>query len=158
MYFKNAVFCVLCTAALGLGQTAPPSYLIRDVRIFDGQRVFEHRSVLLENGKISWIRGPKANTPNAQVVEGAGRTLLPGLIDAHVHIPAFGAEAVVRQSLNLGVTTQLDMSSFGPGLKNVKKLEVEDGPGLADLRTAGSPATVPGGHTPHRWEGGRSRL
>jgi len=126
-------------------QTPPAPQLIRDVRVFDGEHVIEHRSVLIENGKIRWIRGPKAAVPNAQEIEGTGRTLLPGLIDAHVHMPDH-AEAAARQALLLGVTTQIDMFSAGERLKNVKKLEAEDRPDLADLRTAGSGATVPGGH------------
>jgi imidazolonepropionase-like amidohydrolase len=124
-------------------QTLPVAQLIRDVRLFDGEHILEHRSVLIANGKIQWIRGPEATVPNAQVIEGTGRTLLPGLIDAHVHMP-YRAEEAARQALMLGVTTQLDMST---GLLTiVKKLETQDRPELADLRTAGSPATVPGGH------------
>ena len=101
--------------------------------------------MLLENGKIRWIRGPEAAVPNAQVIEGTGRTLLPGLIDAHVHMPDH-SEVAAHQALMLGVTTQLDMFSAGERLKTVKKLEAEDRADLADLRTAGSGATVPGGH------------
>src|SRR4026207_1169162 len=119
---KLALFIALAAAAWS--QTAP-AYLIRDVRVFDGQRVQEHRSVLIENGKISWIRGSDARAPNAEVIEGAGRTLLPGLIDAHVHLP-LDAEGPSRQALALGVTTQLDMSSSGAQLQSVKKLEAED--------------------------------
>ncbi len=56
-------------------------------------------------------------------------------------------EGAAHQALLLGVTTQLDMSTIGDQrLKAVKKIEIEDRPSLADLRTAGSPATVPGGH------------
>jgi imidazolonepropionase-like amidohydrolase len=142
---KTAVFYTFSTAAVGLSQTAPPPYLIRDVRVFDGQHVQTHRSVLIENGNIRWIRGREAGAPNAQVVEGVGRTLLPGLIDSHVHMP-YDTAGAARQALTLGVTTQLDMSSSGLQLKNVKKLEAEDRPGFADVRIAGSPATVPGGH------------
>jgi imidazolonepropionase-like amidohydrolase len=117
--------------------------VVHDVRVFDGERVLEHRSVLIADGKIQWIRSADATAPNAQVIEGAGRTLLPGLIDAHVHLP-FRAEAAAHQALTLGVTTQIDMST---GLLTIlKKLEAEDRPELADLRTAGIPATVPGGH------------
>jgi len=124
-------------------QTLPAAQLIRDVRLFDGEHVREHRSVLIANGKIQWIRGPEATEPNAQVIEGTGRTLMPGLIDAHVHMP-YRAEEAARQALMLGVTTQLDMSTGQ--LPILKKLEIQDRPELADLRTAGVPATVPGGH------------
>src|SRR5262245_12771750 len=117
---RTAVLVGFATVAVALSQNAAPSTLIRDVRVFDGARVLEHRSVLIENGKIRWIRGRDAGSPDAQVVEGAGKTLLPGLIDSHVHLP-FDVEGAARQALTLGVTTQLDMASFGEVLKRLKK-------------------------------------
>lgn len=136
---------IISAAVLAFTQTTPTAQLIRNVRVFDGEHVIEHRSVLIENGKIAWIRGSEAVAPNAQVIDGAGRTLMPGLIDAHVHMPDH-AEAAAHQALQLGVTTLLDMFSAGERFQNVKKLEAANRSDLADLRTAGSGATVPGGH------------
>jgi hypothetical protein len=119
--------------------------LARDVRVFDGENVIEHRSVLIEDGKIFQIGGPTLEVPNADVIDGQGRTLLPGLIDAHVHIPDHAEEAS-RQSLGLGVTTQLDMFTNGDKLKKIKSLESEDRADLEDMRTEGTGATAPGGH------------
>ena len=112
---------------------------------FDGERVLDHRSVLLADGKISQIGGLDLHVANADIVDGLGRTLLPGFIDAHVHLPDH-AEDACRQALVLGVTTQLDMFSAGARLKQIKQVEEEDRPNLADVRTAGAGATVPGGH------------
>jgi imidazolonepropionase-like amidohydrolase len=146
MYSRSfVVFWTVLYAPLTFCQTAATPRLIRDVQVFDGETVRAHRNVLIENGKIRWIRGSETAAANAQVIDGTGRTLLPGLIDAHVHMPD-GVEGAARQALMLGVTTQLDMSSVGDRLKAVKKIEIEDRPSLADLRTAGNPATVPGGH------------
>ena len=125
--------------------TAPSTHLIRDVRVFDGERVLEHQDVLIENGKISQVAKSGIQAANAEVLDGKGRTLLPGLIDAHVHI-VDRAEDAARQALKLGVTTQLDMFSGGERMKKIKKIEAEDPPDVADLRTAGVGATVPGGH------------
>jgi imidazolonepropionase-like amidohydrolase len=139
-----AVLGVSTCLASSLSQT-PPMQLIRDVRVFDGRKIQEHRSVLLDNGRISRIGGSTLKEPEAEIIDGSGRTLLPGLIDAHVHMPD-SVEGAARQALLLGVTTQLDMSSVGDRLKVVKRIEIDDRPSLADLRTAGKPATVPGGH------------
>lgn len=132
-------------ASTGFGQAPGPPQLIRDVRVFDGERVLEHRSVLVENGKISRVGDPAMKSSGAAIIDGSGRTLLPGLIDAHVHLPDH-SEAASRQALVFGVTTQLDMFSGGERLKQIKKLESEDRPEVADVRTAGVGATVPGGH------------
>jgi imidazolonepropionase-like amidohydrolase len=142
---------VLILMALGLptpcsfSQNSSTRQLIRDVRVFDGERVVEHRSVLIENGKIAQVGDATMKAPGAEVIEGQGRTLMPGLIDSHVHITD-AAEDNARQALRFGVTTQLDMFSGGERMKKIKKLEAEDRPDLADARTAGPGATVPGGH------------
>lgn len=72
------------------GQT----HLIRDARIFvgDGQTI-ERGSVLIENGKIVRVfmgDAPDPKSMNANVIEAAGKTLLPGLIDANVHLSSSG--------------------------------------------------------------------
>jgi imidazolonepropionase-like amidohydrolase len=139
------LFCIWLSAPATLCQTSATPQLIRDVRVFDGEHVFEHRSVLLEDGKISRIGGSELKVANAEVVDGRGRTLLPGLIDAHVHLPN-PVEKASRQALVLGVTTQLDMFNGGDRLKLIKKFESEDHPDIADMRTAGTGATVHGGH------------
>jgi len=73
------------------------SFLIRDARIFTGDgKVIEQGSVLVRNGKVAEIYegpAPDAESLKAEVVAGAGKTLLPGLIDAHVHLAAPGGAA-----------------------------------------------------------------
>ncbi len=60
---------------------------------------------MVTDGRITAV-GPDAAIPNgAPVIDGAGKTLLPGLIDAHVHVFP-GAQ---KDALRFGVTTELDM-------------------------------------------------
>jgi hypothetical protein len=99
----------------------------------------------VEDGKIGRIGGSELKVVNAEVVDGRGRTLLAGLIDAHVHFPN-PVENASRQALVPGVKTQLDMFNGGDRLKLIKRLEAEDRPDIAYMRTAGTGATVPGGH------------
>jgi imidazolonepropionase-like amidohydrolase len=139
---------IVATAVLllcGSLTVAETPQLVQDVRLFDGERVHENRSVLIEDGVIARIGGPKMVVEGAEVIDGRGRTLLPGLIDAHVHI-AEDVQGVGRQALRLGITTQLDMSNWGERLKRIKRLQSEDPPDVAALRTAGHVATRPGGH------------
>ena len=62
------------------------TYLIRGVRIFVGDgRVIESGGVLVKKGKIEEVFAdhiPSANELKASVIEGSGKTLIPGLIDA----------------------------------------------------------------------------
>ena len=128
----------------GFGQRSSP-VLIRDVRVFDGKRVIEHRSVVIRDGKIGQLADTKLSMPEAEVINGQGRTLLPGLFDAHVHV-AEDTTGSLRQTVSLGVTTVFDMCNAGERLKRMKRMQAEDSPNVASLRTAGGCATVPGGH------------
>jgi len=71
------------------------SFLIRNAKIFVGDgRVIESGSVLVRHGKVEQIfdgPAPDAAAMRAEAVEAAGKTVLPGLIDVHVHLGAPGA-------------------------------------------------------------------
>jgi imidazolonepropionase-like amidohydrolase/ABC-type multidrug transport system permease subunit len=68
--------------------------LIRNARIFIGEgSVIESGSVLVRDGKIAEIypgAAPDAKELNADPIEASGKTVLPGLIDVHVHLVATG--------------------------------------------------------------------
>src|SRR6185312_1725625 len=70
------------------------TYLIRGARIFVGDgRVIESGAILVRDGKIAEVydgQGPDPSSLKASVVEAAGKTILPGLIDVHVHLSAPG--------------------------------------------------------------------
>ncbi|MFI7444154.1 amidohydrolase family protein [Nonomuraea indica] len=113
--------------------------VIRDVRIFDGEGIVPRGSVLVRDGLIACV-GQVDVPGDAQVIEGEGRTLLPGLIDAHTH--AFPGK--LEQAVRFGVTTELDMFSVPSILRQVRAEAAK--PYAADLRTSGTGATAPGGH------------
>lgn len=68
---------------------APTEVLVRNVRIFDGrsERLSDATHVLVRGNAIAAI-GPAlaGSAPSAKVIDGRGRTLMPGLIDVHVHL------------------------------------------------------------------------
>lgn len=60
--------------------------VFRDARVFDGAQMLPRASVLVQNGRIAAV-GPQVQAPDgAHVIEGRGKTLLPGLIDSHTHV------------------------------------------------------------------------
>lgn len=120
------------------------SFVVRDVRAFDGTRVHEDVDVVVRDGRIVSI-GKTGQRTDLPVIDGAGRTLLPGLIDAHAHV---NGERSLRDALRFGVTTELDMLSridvvraFKAQRDSIKRTD------LADVYTAGSPITSPRGLT-----------
>jgi ABC-2 type transport system permease protein len=68
--------------------------LIRHARIFTGDgKVIESGGVLIRDGKIAQVfdgNVPEPKALKAEAIEAAGKTVLPGLIDMHVHLIASG--------------------------------------------------------------------
>ncbi len=122
---------------------AQNSFAITNVRVFDGEKTIGKTSVLIQDGKISSI-GENIKIPdNTPVYDGAGKTLLPGLIDSHTH--TYGDAR--KDALRFGVTTEMDMFTDWHQLAAAKKQrESYARTDLADLWSAGTLATVPGGH------------
>lgn len=117
--------------------------VIRDVRVFDGDRVWQRATVRVRNGKIEAIGSDRTAPEGAEVVEGKGRTLLPGLIDSHVHVWANAR----KEALRFGVTTELDMFSDHHQLAAARaQRESLAATDQADMWSAGTLATVAGGH------------
>ena len=83
---------ILITAALPVAQAQdvqPPGVLIENVRIFNGtsDRLSAPSNVLVVGNVITSISAkPIAAGTTATRIQGGGRTLMPGLIDNHVHI------------------------------------------------------------------------
>jgi imidazolonepropionase-like amidohydrolase len=125
---------------------AQTAFVVRDVRVFDGERVAEHRSVLVRDGRIARVGAAELTVPaGTTVIDGHDRTLIPGLIDAHVHLTD-SADVDLRQAIGFGVTTVIDMFSASTRFERIKAARAADSFGEADVRTAGTGATVPGGH------------
>ena len=62
-------------------------YVIQDVHILTGDGTeSEHKNVYIKKGLIQTISSDPLAIPGAQVIQGKGKTLMPGLIDCHVHI------------------------------------------------------------------------
>ncbi len=104
---------------------------LRDVRVFDGHRLAEPSTVVIDGGVIG------TDSTGARVIDAGGAVLLPGFIDAHVHLLD---EQELQQLAQFGVTTALDMAAWPPALVD----SLRNKPGVADIRSAGIPASATG--------------
>ena len=117
------------------------SFVVRDVRVFDGASTTERTNVVVRNGRITDVGH---NAPRELVqIDGRGMTLLPGLIDSHAHIQT---EANLRDGLRFGVTTMLDMLTR-PEFAAIQRPRRDSiiRTDLADMFSSGVPVTSPGG-------------
>ncbi len=117
--------------------------LIKGARVFDGTAVLGARDVLVRGGRIERVAASIAAPAGADVVDAAGKTLLPGLIDAHTHTWGDALE----QALAFGVTTELDMFTDAKAAATWRT-EQRDGRAnaRADIFSAGTLVTSPKGH------------
>ncbi|MEV0848183.1 amidohydrolase family protein [Streptomyces sp. NPDC049954] len=104
---------------------------LTNVRVFDGSALTAPRTVVISQGLIG------ITALGAQKIDCAGAVLLPGLIDAHLHLQDLDT---LRQLTGAGVTTGLDMASFPPSVVDALRRR----PGLTDIRSACTPAVAPG--------------
>ena len=140
--------------------------VLSGARIIDGTGVepVRGRSVVVEKGVITAVV-EDARAPRGNGIDLAGHTLLPGLINAHVHL-CFGAEAdpgrplreeplaltaikallQARETARAGVTTVRDMGGREYAEIAVRRAIQEgllDGPRIV---AAGRPVCMTGGH------------
>ena len=127
----------------------PSQVLFKNINVFNGteDRLYENHQVLVEGNLIKSISaGDIEAGSHATVIDGGGRTLMPGLIDSHVHFylsmgggrpgmetsrwdyfPAMGA-AAAQEWLADGFTTVRDMGGMHDGLRKVVDAGLLDGP------------------------------
>jgi imidazolonepropionase-like amidohydrolase len=120
---------------------APDDVLIRGAKLFDGHGFQTPGCLLVRQGRVAALAQRLTPPTGVPVVDARGDTVLPGLIDAHVHV----SPGDLQVALRAGVTTEVDL--FGdPGLIGSLRQQASSDPGMADLRSAGTGATAPGGH------------
>lgn len=125
----------LCHLAMSL-------ILFKNVHVLDVRRgvLLENHQVLIEGSVIREVSGQPITTASAQIIDGRGRTLMPGLIDCHVHTTfsqtnlgllaqtpntalALRALPILRGMLRRGFTTVRDAG----GADFALKAALEDG-------------------------------
>ena len=136
--------------------------LLRGGRIFDGvgEELLEDVEVLVEGDRIEEVSDVPLRSETAEVIDLQGRTLMPGLIDAHFHAlaasPDLGAvehmpDSLLAQhsrrnleaALQRGFTTVRDAAGADYGLARAVELGLIAGPRLF---YSGHALTQTGGH------------
>ena len=156
----------LLMSGAALAQTpaspTPAETLFRNVRVYDGKadHLSAPTSVLVRGNTIAAIGANATAAPDTTIVEGEGRTLMPGLIDAHWHAMMvrstpeqllFGdvgfanlqAGAEATATLMRGFTTVRDVGGPVFGLKQAIDRGIVSGP---RIWPSGAMITITSGH------------
>ena len=135
------------------------TFVIRNVRVFDAPHASlldGPRDVLVRDGRIAAVGLPGEVHEAVREIDAGGKTLVPGLIDVHVHTggsasPPWHTELPdtdenLGAMLYAGVTTALDAAGLTPAVFQVRD-ETRGGKRLGPrLFAAGPMFTGPGGH------------
>lgn len=119
----------------------PKATAIVNARVFDGARLRDWTSVRIADCIITDCATHPTAQDGDEVIDAEGGTILPGLIDSHIHL----VPGALAQGLTFGVTTALDMFSQ-PDVMAAAKQQAGARSDVADVRSAGIGATAPGGH------------
>ncbi len=118
-------------------ESVPTQVLFANVNIFDGKsdKLAMGMNVLVEGNLIKQVGKDVKGRNDAKIIDGGGRTLMPGLIEGHGHLQMNGTalsdiennrnweELAVRSTVNAkaalmsGFTTWRDAGGMGAGLK-----------------------------------------
>ncbi len=129
---------------LSVSSVMAQTIVFKNIRVFDGENLLKNRIVIVKDGFITFVGKEKIIPYNAEIIDGTGKTLLPGLIDSHVHVIS---KEALRQSLNFGITTVIDMFMSVDLMQEIKKIHRENPQNtMAYLISAGMLATAPDGH------------
>jgi len=161
----SAVFAALTFLSFGVNAAddAPAQILITNVNIFDGKSdaLSATSNVLIEGNMIKQISAEAIDAGDATVIDGEGRTLMPGLVEAHAHLmlmgpslPAMEANTtwedfaihgtrMVEMYLMQGFTTVRDAGGANGGLRRAIDSGQIPGP---RLYTSGAFLSTRGGH------------
>jgi imidazolonepropionase-like amidohydrolase len=137
--------------------------LFRDAALFDGfaDRLAPGTNVLVLNDRIHAVSAAPMDPPRgARIVDLEGRTLMPGLIDAHFHVmvttvdglqppptatlPADTIRAGLERSLSYGFTTIRDAGGADRGLQLALQAGLLEGPRVLVAGRMLSPTGGPG--------------
>lgn len=147
--------------------------LIVNARPFDSANgvVGPLSTIVIDGQRFAAITTEPVPADGAPVIDAGGRVVLPGLIDAHVHVTATSHDltnlglqppslitaetsVVLRDMLHRGFTTVRDAAGADYGLQEAQARGIFEGPRLF---IAGAPISQTGGHADQRPKGVRQR-
>ncbi len=139
---KNVLsLAFLAVVLYGCSGPAPYDLVIQNVGLFDGNQDLGTVSIAIANDTIARISGEALAADS--VIDGTGKYMIPGLVNAHVHASTIEH---LQQGYPYGILTIMNMHTGLEDRELEWKTISRDSVGFSTLYGAGHAATVPGGH------------
>lgn len=142
------LFLFVLAALPAAAQDEITRFLFTNIHVFDGvneQRI-ENANVLVEGNRIVAVSTEALDPAGARIIDGGGRTMIPGLIDSHQHVmltpatepnramlygsiydTAYNAVPQARKMLDMGITSIRDLG--GPSIELGRAIDAGHIPG-----------------------------
>ena len=108
-----AMLLILASPVLAQAPHAPVVFTGVSVLPMDREEVLQNQTVIVENGRITYVGGARSAPTGATVIDGRGKFLIPGIAEFHAHVPSGPQAANTHRALTLyalaGVTTARGM-------------------------------------------------
>jgi imidazolonepropionase-like amidohydrolase len=102
-----ALLVLVAPAAVAVAQTCDSSPLVvRNVRVWTPEGPLAARDVVVERGRVTSVEPAGPERPGYRVLDGSGHTLLPGLVDSHLHFSVPGGLPGPGRSDTLTITAR----------------------------------------------------
>lgn len=138
---KYYTICIVLIA-LALSSCSYKHYtIVKDVDVFDGEQVLENVNFAFSAEGIEYISPNKKRRKNSTIIDGKGKTILPPLINAHVHVRNSDN---LKEALNAGIFGMLDMFSTDGRANRLRVYN--DSLTFSKFFSSNVGATPPGGH------------
>ena len=157
----------LASTALAQSESPEGPILFTNVNVFDGvsDKLIKNANVVVTGNMITAVSTEEMAVAGGRVIDGGGRTLMPGLSDTHTHVmfaslpqaalmvgdPSYNyiyATKDARDMLMRGITTIRDMAGNSFGLKDAIDQGLVPGP---RIYASGGILSQTGGHGDFRF-------
>lgn len=124
-----------------VAQSNSPVTIIKNVNVFTGNEYVENVHMVFNEKSILSISIDIDDYKNATVIDGTNKTIIPPLVNAHVHV---WSPAALKESLQAGIFANLDMHTTDQSANLLRAYN--DSLGYSKYFCSNAAATVPNGH------------
>jgi imidazolonepropionase-like amidohydrolase len=112
-FAASLLLCAVSIPTVATSQQAPVVFTGVSVIPMDRETVVANQTVIVQNGRIAYVGGPRSAPAGATSIDARGKFLMPAIAEFHAHVPSGGQAIHAHRTLSLyalaGVATARGM-------------------------------------------------